>query len=102
MFESLKRFGKFLKYGLQGCIGGVSIIVLFSEWDSEMTIIPILSGLFLIALVETIARGVVWIISGYFESSSQDDISKIRVRQMRNYYTYSYLRDKISRIFKNM
>ncbi len=100
MFESFKRFGKFLKYGLQSLMGVVLIVTIFIDMNSEITALAILAGLFLMAVIETLARGIVWIISGYFETNT--DINPARLRQMREYYTCYRLRNKLSKLLKKI
>lgn len=99
MFEVFKRFGKFLKYGLQGVTAIATVIMLYyNKSDEGLAIILFLGGSLLIGIIEVLARAVVWIISGYFETNSKANISLSKLKQMREYYTYYHLRKTLLKI----
>src|SRR5579862_3772003 len=65
MFEVFKRFGKFIKYGLQSVVAIVAIITLCVDMSGEVAALALFGGLLVIGIVEGLARAVVWIVSGY-------------------------------------
>jgi hypothetical protein len=89
MFEAFKRIGVFLKFGLQGIF-----IVLGAYLICCGAIKPLGAITVLIVVIEVLARIIVWIISGYFETNPKANISQTDLRKMREYYTYHHLRNR--------
>lgn len=91
MFEAITRLAKFIKYTVQGLIGLLGLFNALNISDITVIIWPIAC----LILTEGLARIVVWIVSGYFETCSTEKISQEDLTKMKNWYSFVKLRNKL-------
>ena len=102
MFEVFKRFGKFLKYGFQSILIIFIIFELFCNGLNKETGWVLIGLITIAGVIELIARAFVWIISGYFETRSESNISSSQLKQMREYYTCYHLKNKMLKLLQKL
>lgn len=92
MFEVVKRLTKFLRYVFLAIASIMTISWTLLDRDGMQCL---MFGLTCIGIFEALSRALVWIVSGYFEANPNAGISSKDLRQMQEYYSFSWLRKKM-------